>query len=73
MDRGVYKTDTHFHKTGCFSKEKSCQNLLSLYKVHEGYFFNLRAMTSSPFHKKKDNELTFNVAVQIKESLEHSA
>lgn len=52
VEKGVYRVSLDFYKTGCFSKEKNCHNLLALYKAPEGFFFNLKPLSHIPTSMK---------------------
>lgn len=52
VEKGVYRVSLDFYKTGCFSKQKHCQNLLALYKAPDGFFFNLKPLNHIPTSMK---------------------
>ena len=71
MEKGVYKAFINFFKTGCFSKERVCEVIISLYKVSDGYFLTIKSEARIPPHIKKEQWLHFKLAVRIKESLDN--
>jgi hypothetical protein len=70
LEKGVYKMAIFFHKSGCFSKPKYSEVIVSLYKVPDGYFLTMRTLEKVPAHVR-DEWMSFKLVIRVRETLEN--